>query len=523
MTQDTAHRQDDQTIQFPDTWAERDPDRIAYLMAGSGQQVTYRELVDSARRTARLLRDLGLAHGDQVALLCENVVGMLEAAWACQRSGLRYTAISTRLNATEAAYIATDSDAKVLLVSTGTAEVGAEVLAKTGITHAFCVDGEAPGFPSLADATRDLPSTRLADEAEGVDMLYSSGTTGAPKGVEADLPLAPLGTPPGVASLLASRWGFDSGTRYLSPAPLYHAAPLRFTMTVHRFGGTAVIMEKFDATRALELIEQHRITHTQMVPTMFVRMLKLPEEVRSAANVSTLSAVVHAAAPCPPEVKRAMIDWFGPVIEEYYSSTENNLFTAITSAEALERPGSVGRALSGTPHVLDDAGDPLPPGQSGTIWSEGGLDFRYHNDPERTREAHNDRGWTTVGDIGYLDEDGYLYLSDRRADLVLSGGVNIYPQEAENVMVLHPLVEDVAVFGVPDPELGEVVKAVVQPAAGVTPGPELEAELMAFCAERLSTYKCPRSIDFRSSLPRHATGKLYKRLLRDEYAANSPS
>jgi fatty-acyl-CoA synthase len=313
-------------------------------------------------------------------------------------------------------------------------------------------------------------------------------------------------------------YGFGEDTVYLSPAPLYHAAPLRFSMTVHRLGGTTVIIDRFEASSCLELIERHRVTHVQMVPTMFVRLLRLPEEQRRRFDLSSLRAVIHAAAPCPPEVKAQMIDWLGPIVHEYYSATEIYLLTAIDSEDWLAHRGSVGRPLIGTAHIRDDDGRELPPGTPGVVWSEGGGAFEYHNDSEKTAASRNEHGWTTVGDIGYLDEEGYLYLTDRKADMIISGGVNIYPQEAENVLVTHPAVADAAVFGIPHDDLGEVVKAVVELLPTDRPPGEVEAELLAYCHERLAKYKCPRSIDFAEALPRHPTGKLYKRLLRDRYA-----
>jgi long-chain acyl-CoA synthetase len=503
----------------PDRWAEADPDRVAYVMAGSGDEVTYGRLVDASRRIAALLRDRGARHGDVVAILVENHPRFMEVAWAAQRSGLRYTTISTRLTPDEVAYILRDAGAVALVTSRELAELAAKAADDApAVRHRLCVDGAAHGFEDLAELTAGRPAEPHPDEAEGVDLLYSSGTTGRPKGVAAELPLTPLGTPSGVTALLQSRWGFGPDTVYLSPAPLYHAAPLRFNMTVHRYGGTCVVMERFDARRALELIERHRVTHVQMVPTMFVRMLKLPEDERARFDLSSLEAVIHAAAPCPVEVKERMIEWLGPVVHEYYSATEANLFTVITSEEALERPGSVGRAILGTPHILDEDGAELPPGETGTVWAEGGLDFEYLNDPEKTAAARNERGWTTLGDVGHLDEDGYLYLTDRKANMIISGGVNVYPQEAENLLVTHPDVADVAVFGIPHEELGEQVHAVVQPLSTERAGPELADELLAFCASRLARYKCPRRIDFRAELPRHPTGKLYKRLLVEEYA-----
>ncbi|MGW0043392.1 AMP-binding protein [Rhodococcus sp. NPDC003348] len=505
-------------VDFPDTHAVTDPDRPAYIMADTGVVVTYRELVDDSRAIAALLWSRGMRHGDCVAILMENNAWFLKLAWAAQRIGLRYVTLSTRLLADEIAYILRDSGTKVLFTSARYLESAAGAAAELPATgHLFTIDDPGLGFENLSAAVASVPGSVAVEECEGVDLLYSSGTTGRPKGVIAELPLHPLGTPPGVAQLLHSRWGIDRDAVYLSPAPLYHAAPLRFNMTVHRHGGTSIVMERFDAERALELIERYRVTHTQMVPTMFIRMLKLPDVQRTGHDVSSLRVVIHAAAPCPPDTKRAMIDWLGPIVHEYYSSTENCLFTALDSREWLAHPGSVGRPLLGAAHIVDETGQELPAGEPGTIWSEGGLQFEYLNDPEKTAASRNDRGWTTVGDLGYLDEDGFLYLSDRRADLILSGGVNIYPREAEDVLVVHPKVADAAVFGVPHDELGEIVHAVVQPVPGVTAGPDLEEELLAFCRERLATYKCPRRIDFEAELPRHATGKLYKRLLRDRY------
>jgi long-chain acyl-CoA synthetase len=497
---------------------QHDRDRVAYRMEPSGVEVTYGELVDGSRRIAALLREHGARHGDNVAILIENHPRFLEVAWAAQRAGLRYTAISTRLTAGEVAYILRDAGSVAVFTSQALHETAHAAAAEApGVRAVFPVED----FDVLLGETPEGPHP---DDREGIDFLYSSGTTGRPKGVVAELPLIPLGSePPTIAALLQNLWGFDADTVYLSPAPLYHAAPLRFCMAVHRFGGTCVVMERFDARAALELVERHRVTHTQMVPTMFIRMLKLPREERERFDLSSLRAVIHAAAPCPPPVKQAMIEWLGPIVHEYYSSTEAPLFTVITSEEALERPGSVGRAILGEPHILDDDGNELPPGEAGTIWSAGGIEFAYHNDPEKTAAARNDRGWATVGDIGRLDEEGYLYLTDRKADMVISGGVNVYPQEAENVLVTHPSVADVAVFGIPHEELGEEVRAVVQPVSMDAAGLELADELMRFCRAQLAGYKCPRAIDFRAELPRHATGKLYKRLLRDEYRAAAGS
>jgi long-chain acyl-CoA synthetase len=504
---------------FPDRYAEESPDKPAYVMARTGESVSFRDLVDGSRRAAHLMRQLGAMQGASVAFLMENHVRLLELAWAAQRAGLRYTTISPRLTVDEVAYILEDSGTRLLFASASTLDTAREAAAKApNVAAAIGVDGAAPGFQSYDELANAQPATPLDDEAEGGDFLYSSGTTGRPKAIKSELALAPIGTPPAIVPLFEKLYGFGPDTVYLSPAPLYHSAPLRFNMAVQRLGGTTVVMDKFEPEWLLELIEKHRITHIQMVPTMFVRLLRLPEEERNRYDLSSLQVIVHAAAPCPKEIKAQMLDWLGPIIYEYYSATEIYLLTAIDPEEWLAHPGSVGRSMLGTPHILDDDGDELPPGEPGTVWSEGGPQFEYHNDPAKTAESRNDRGWTTVGDIGYLDENGYLYLTDRKADMIISGGVNVYPQEAENVLVSHPAVADAAVFGIPHEELGEEVKAVVQLMPTDRPESELEAELLAYCYERLAKYKCPRTIDFAAELPRHATGKLYKRLLRDQYA-----
>lgn len=512
---------------FPDAIAETDPERIAFVMAGSGEEVTYRELTESSRAISRLLWSRGLRHGDTVAIFMENHRALLEVAWAAQRSGMRYVAISSRLTAPEVAYILGDSDTRAFfctgaLADTASAAIGvmgpdAPDMPVRAIAGVGTEASRSAGFETLTAALASTPADTEVDEREGVDFLYSSGTTGRPKGVMSPLPLEPLGVPPVFYTIFYSLWGIAADSIYLSPAPLFHAAPLRITMAVQRVGGTCIIMEHFDPEQALALVEKYRVTHTQMVPAMFVRMLKLPEEVRRRYAVDSLRCVIHAAAPCPIEAKRAMIDWFGPVIEEYYSATEGYLFTSITSSQWLEHPGSVGRPIVGVPHILGPEGEELPTGEVGQIWSEDSPEFEYRNAPEKTAESHDERGWSTVGDIGYLDEDGYLYISDRRSDLILRGGVNVYPREAEDALIVDPLVADAAVFGIPDDELGEAVHAVVVPAKGAEPGPELERTLLDHLYERLAKFKCPQRIEFADSLPRHATGKLYKRLLRDKY------
>ena len=502
----------------PGVHAQNTPDKIAYRMAGSGIAVTYAELEARANACAHLFRALGLKRGDGIAIIMENHPRFFEVTWAALRAGIYYTAISTRLTVAEAAYIVNDCGAKLLVSSKHMADLATKVAAQApALATKLMMDGTADGFEAYEDAVAGRPTTMIADPSNGADMLYSSGTTGRPKGVKVPLPEEEYGQPGTLFMLNAALYGPNADSVYLSPAPLYHAAPLRFSLTMMRFGATVIVMEHFDPETYLALIEKYRVTHTQVVPTMFVRLLKLDPDVRAKYDVSSLQCAIHAAAPCPIPVKEQMIEWWGPVIHEYYAGTEGNGFCAITSAEWLEHKGSVGRAMLGVPHILDDDGNELPPYEPGTIFFSDGPQFEYHNDSAKTESSRNDKGWSTLGDIGYLDADGYLYLTDRKANMIISGGVNIYPQEAENLLITHPKVADVAVFGVPDPEWGEQVKAVVQPADMADAGPDLEAELIAFCRQHLSHVKCPKTVDFEAELPRHPTGKLYKRLLKDRY------
>jgi acyl-CoA synthetase (AMP-forming)/AMP-acid ligase II len=487
-------------------------------MAESGEVVTYAQLEERSNRCARLFRQLGLQRGDHVALCLENHPRYLEICWAAQRAGLYYTAISSRLTPPEVEYIVDDCGAKVLLTSRAKGELAEALQGRNpGVEHRLLLDAELPGWVRYEDAVAQHSSEPIADESEGQDMLYSSGTTGRPKGVKLPLSDAPLGTAPALLRMMLALYQAGGDSVYLSPAPLYHAAPLRFNMSMTRIGATCIVMEHFDAERSLALIEKHRATHSQWVPTMFVRMLKLPEAVRQRYDVSSMRCAVHAAAPCPVPIKEQMIEWWGPVLHEYYGGTEGNGMTVIDSQQWREHRGSVGRPILGEVHVLDEEGRELPPGEVGTVYFGGGGRFEYYNDPEKTAASRSAEGHTTLGDVGYVDEDGYLYLTDRKAYMIISGGVNVYPQEAENVLVTHPTVADVAVFGVPNTEFGEEVKAVVQLVDPTQAGPELESELIAFCRAQLSAIKCPRSIDFEAELPRHPTGKLYKRLLKDRY------
>jgi long-chain acyl-CoA synthetase len=498
--------------------AARFPDKPAYRMAGSGETVTYGQLEARSNQFAQLLRARGVRAGEHIAVMLENHPRFFEILWGAQRAGIIYTAISSRLTTAEAAYIINDCGARLVVSSAALAGTAADLPAHCPGVHSWLmIDATPPGWQDFAGTLATQPATRIADETAGTDMLYSSGTTGRPKGVSV-LPEQPAIDAPGPGIELARRvYGIDEHSIYLSPAPLYHAAPLRFNMMVMRLGGTCVLMEHFDAEEYLRLVQEHRVTHSQLVPTMFVRMLKLPEAVRAAYDLSSLRCAIHAAAPCPVPVKEQMIGWWGPVLWEYYAGTEGNGVTMVGSADWLTHKGTVGRAMIGELRICDDEGNALPVGEEGTVYFANGKPFAYHNDADKTAQSRNRHGWTTLGDVGRVDAEGYLYLTDRKAYMIISGGVNIYPQEAENLLVTHPEVVDVAVFGVPDEEFGEQVKAVVQPRDMARAGPALEAELIAWCRERLAHIKCPRSIDFEAELPRHPTGKLYKRLLRDRY------
>lgn len=490
-----------------------DPEKTAFEICETGECVTFGELEARANQGAHLMRAAGIGIGDHIAILMENRREFLEVCFAADRAGVYYTTISTHLTTGEVDYILRDCGARMVVTSPALA---ARLTPPEGVC-VHVVGGGATGFEEWQQAAAAMPTTPIVDEHQGLDMLYSSGTTGRPKGIKWPLPEDAPGGRTMLLDLLTSLFGYGPDTRYLNPAPLYHAAPLRHSMVTIRMGGTVYVMQKFDPERALEMIERHRITHSQWVPTMFVRLLKLPEEVRTRHDLSSMRMAVHAAAPCPIDVKLRMLEWWGDIIHEYYAGTENNGFTAITPEEWRAHPGSVGRAKLGVLHICDDNGEELPVGAEGEIYFENGHQFAYHNDPEKTAACTNARGWTTLGDIGRLDEEGYLYLTDRKSFVIISGGVNIYPREIEDVLIGHPAVLDAAVIGVPNEEFGEEVKAVVQLVPGQAASDVLARELIAFCRERLSPVKCPRSVDFHDELPRSATGKLLKRKLRDVY------
>ncbi|MCA6125552.1 AMP-binding protein [Bradyrhizobium sp. WSM 1704] len=503
------------------------PLQPAFIMAGTGEIVTYRELEARNNRLAHLFRRRGMKRLDHYSIFMENNNRYLEACGAGERSGLYFTCVNSFLTPSELAYILTNSQSRILITSQLKLDIAREALKECPqVELCIVVDGtsESERIVGLEQATAGLPSTPIADEFAGTAMLYSSGTTGRPKGILRPLPEQPPSQNLPLFDFLTKLWHYREGMVYLSPAPLYHSAPQAAVNLTIRMGGTVVIMESFDPERYLQLVQQWGITHTQLVPTMFSRMLKLPEEVRSRYDLSSLEIAIHAAAPCPALVKDDMIKWWGPIIHEYYGATEGLGFTACNSEEWLAHRGTVGRVLLGDLHILDENMNPCPKGQPGTVWFKTASPFEYFNDPAKTSEARSaDGSMSTVGDVGYVDDDNFLYLTDRATFMIISGGVNIYPQECENLLITHPKVADAAVFGVPNADLGEEVKAVVQPADGIAPGPELAEELIAFCAQSLSRQKVPRSVDFEAELPRLPTGKLYKRLLRDRYWGNKTS
>jgi len=506
---------------YPGKYAEQNPEKAAIIMAESGAIVTYRDYEARCNRLAHFLRQQGLGRLDHYAIYMENNSRYLETCGAGERAGYYYTCVNSYLTAEELSYILNNSESKILITSEARREVALAALTNCpNVKLCITVDGRGDGTKvvNLDEATDPFPDTPIADESLGIAMLYSSGTTGQPKGILRPLPEGSPENPLPLYQFLIELWHYREGMIYLSPAPLYHSAPHAAVNFTLRMGGTAVIMERFDPELYLSLLGKHQITHSQLVPTMFSRMLKLPEDVRNAYDVSSLETVIHAAAPCPIQVKQQMIDWWGPIIHEYYGATEAQGLTACDSKEWLAHPGTVGKVVMGVLRILDDNMQSCPPGTSGTIWFVNASEFEYFNDAERTADAYSPDGtMSTVGDVGYVDEDDFLYLTDRATFMIISGGVNIYPQECENLLITHPKVMDAAVFGVPNEEFGEEVKGVVQIAPGQTAGDVLEAELIAFCRQHLAGMKCPRTIDFIDELPRLPTGKLYKRVLRDRY------
>ena len=506
---------------YPGFIAQKTPDKPAAILANSKDQITYAELNDRSNQLSRVLYELGLRRGDHISILMENNLKFFEVAWAALRSGLYITTINRYLTADEVAYIVDDSESQVLVSSVALRSV-IETLPPMipDCSSLLVVDGEVVGWESYERVVEAQSKEPLPEQWIGGSMLYSSGTTGRPKGIIRELPALQYTDLPQRSPEPIGPYGFGPETIYLSPAPLYHSAPFSFTTNIQRHGGSVVVMPRFDALDSLKYIEEFSVTHSQWVPTMFVRMLKLTDTERGLHDLSSHQVAIHAAAPCPVDVKRRMIEWWGPIIEEYYAGTEGNGSTRIGSKEWLEHPGSVGKTAAGKIHICDEDGNILPVGEAGVVYFEQErMSYIYHNDPEKTKEARHPvhENWSALGDVGYVDEEGYLYLTDRKSFMIVSGGVNIYPQEIENALILHPGVLDVAVFGVPNEDFGEEVKAVVQVPTDVEADDALKADLIAFAREKLAHYMVPKSIDFIDELPRLPTGKLYKRLLRDRY------
>ena len=506
---------------YPGTWAKHTPDKPALVIAETGETTTYAELDQRSLRLAHVLADAGLRKGDVVAMISDNAPQAYEVYWAALRSGLYITAVNHHLSPAEAAYVVDDCGARAMVVSAAKADLVAGMQDLVDVPVRLAFGGAVPGCASYDEALAAASTEPLPEQPHGDDFLYSSGTTGRPKGIKLPLPEIAVDEPGySYAMIFGPLCGFDQDTVYLSPAPVYHAAPLRFTGVVQALGGTVVLMQRFDAEGFLRAVQDHRVTHTQVVPTMFVRLLKLPEEVRNGYDLSSLRFVVHAAAPCPVEVKRRMIEWLGPVVHEYYASTEANGGTYIGPEEWLAHPGTVGKPLMATPRICGPDGAELPAGEVGTIYFESENEpFSYHGDAERTAATRHPEHplWSTVGDLGYLDEDGYLYLTDRKAFMIISGGVNIYPQEIEDLFSLHPAVLDIAVIGVPDEDMGERVVAFVQPTEEGRRLADLPAELTAYARDRIAHFEVPREFIVTDDLPRTPTGKLVKQRLRDRY------
>ncbi|MFI7666101.1 acyl-CoA synthetase [Nocardia sp. NPDC049526] len=505
---------------FPGIFAQKTPDKPAVIASDSGAAMSYRELDDQSAAIAAELYARGLRRGDTIAMLADNINEVFAIYWAAIRSGLYITPINSHLAPAEVAYIVDDCQARALFVSAALEELALAIAGLTpAVEHRVVVGGTLEGHVPYRDVI-ETSAPRLTDQPRGSDMLYSSGTTGRPKGIRPSLPSTQVDEPGDpIVTMMAQFFGIGDTDIYLQPAPAYHAAPLKWAAAVQALGGTVVQMPKFDAENALAAIAKYQVTLAQFVPTMFVRMLQLDESVRHRYDLSSLQMAVHAAAPCPPEVKQAMIDWWGPILFEYYSASEQHGLYMISTQEWLERPGSVGRRGLGTAHACDESGVELPAGEVGTIYFERDVvPFSYHRDPEKTAKAIHPTHptWTTVGDLGYLDDEGYLYLAERQDFVVISGGVNIYPQEVENALTLHDKIFDVAVIGVPDAEMGQRVKAVIQLKDGVEPSSELVEDILACARERVAGFKVPREIEFVDEIPRTATGKILKRKLMQD-------
>jgi len=507
-------------LRYPGVHAKAQPARAAVVMADSGVAMSYGDLDAYANRLARLYQSLGLKAGDHVAYLLENRLECPAVQWGAHYAGLYYTFISTRLTAIEVRYIVEDCSAQVVVLSRKTAPtLVASLRALPSRPRLYSLDADF-AIETLSTALEPFDASPIEGTEEGSEMLYSSGTTGRPKGVKPVLSGKPLGSTALIADLLTRGFGATADSVYLQIAPYYHTAQLKWSQAITAIGATVVMMERFDAEGTLRAIERYKVTHSQWVPTMFHRLLALSAETRAQYDLSSQRVAVHAAAPCPIPIKQAMIDWWGNIIVEYYSCTETIGTTLCDTKSWLKYPGTVGRAMLGVLHIVGEDGKEVPIGEEGLVYFSGGPHFSYHQDPLRTAEAYNSQGWATVGDIGKLNAEGFLFLTDRKSNMIISGGVNVYPQETENVLLTHPKVFDAAVIGTPHEDLGEEVRAVVQLQPGVISDAALVQELIAYCRGQLSSIKCPRVIDFRKHLPREPNGKLLKRLIRDEYRSS---
>lgn len=506
---------------YPGHWATVKPQTPAVIDAASGEQMNWQQLDEASNQVAQLLQRLGLGVGDHVSIFMENNLQYFPIAWGILRSGMYVTCINRYLIPDEAAYIVEDSTSKAIFASAELAQTQALMAQIPSCPNRFVIGTNIDGCDDFSQAVSGQSTAPIAKELAGDTMLYSSGTTGRPKGIKRPLTGEHVSAGlPGVD--VNNPYGMNADTVYLSPAPLYHAAPFGFCTRALALGGTVVMMRSFDPQLSLKYIEQYQATHSQWVPTMFIRMLKLEANVKQGYDLSSHQCAIHAAAPCPKEIKQQMMAWWGPILWEYYAGTERNGMTVIGPKDWLDHPGSVGRAINSSLHICNESGTELPSGEEGMVYFEQPQrSFEYHNAPDKTQSATHPihDNWTSLGDVGYVDADGYLYLTDRKAYMIISGGVNIYPQEIEDALVLHPAVQDVAVFGVPNADFGEEVKAVVELAKGYEPNDATADDLLAYSKEHLASYKVPRSIDFSDALPRLPTGKLYKRLLKDQYWA----
>jgi long-chain acyl-CoA synthetase len=506
---------------YPGTYARERPDEPAVIWARNGELTTWRNLDAASNQIARLLWAKGLRKGDHIAVLSENHPIYFQIVWAALRSGLYYTPISCYLTPPEVAEVLRVSDANVLFASERQTETAERALLElTEVRHCFRFGGSgaaAPplGWEDLDPALSSIPADPLEDEPEGAPLWFSSGTSGRPKAVVRSLPDEPNDP---VALHYAKAFGLSAETVHLCLGPLHHAAPIGFSTAVLRLGGTVVLTDEFNPEGVLAYIQRYLVTFGHFVPTMFVRLLKLPEETRRGYDVSSLERVIHGAAPCPVKTKEQMIRWWGPIIDEYYGGTEGVGSTIITAAEWLSKPGSVGKASRGTIHIVDESGQEITDGSDGMVYFENPeATTKYRDDPTETASITHALGWQTLGDIGHLDQDGYLFLTDRWMHKVITGGVNVFPREVEDVLLSHPQVLDAAVIGIPNDDLGEEIRGVVQLIDPTRAGDQLAQDLIDYCRVRLAKHKCPRWIDFDDQLPRQSNGKLYKRLIRDRY------